>query len=78
MGGVMMTPVGRMVRTISKRELVGAMTWVTTPVLVGRVPGPPGRDRDRRRHRIHGEQRRAAARAGLAGQIMVAPRRDND
>lgn len=33
MGGAMMTPVGRMVlvRTISKRELVGAMAWVTTP-----------------------------------------------
>src|SRR5262245_19699226 len=36
-GGAMMTPVGRMVlvRTISKRELVGAMVWVTTPALVG-------------------------------------------
>src|SRR5207344_3370662 len=33
MGGAMMTPVGRMVlvRTISKRELVAAMVWVTTP-----------------------------------------------
>src|SRR5881394_3991779 len=37
MGGAMMTPVGRMVlvRTISKRELVGAMAWVTTPALIG-------------------------------------------
>jgi MFS family permease len=36
-GGAMMTPVGRLVlvRTISKRELVGAMVWVTTPALVG-------------------------------------------
>src|SRR6266851_8891806 len=36
MGGAMMTPVGRMVlvRTISKRELVGAMAWVTTPALI--------------------------------------------
>ena len=42
-GGAMMTPVGRMVlvRTISKRELVGAMVWVTTPALVGPVLGPP-------------------------------------
>src|SRR5512141_1639163 len=43
MGGAMMTPVGRMVlvRTISKRELVGAMVWVTTPALIGPVLGPP-------------------------------------
>src|SRR4029078_4317664 len=42
-GGAMMTPVGRMVlvRTISKRDLVGAMVWVTTPALVGPVLGPP-------------------------------------
>ena len=42
MGGAMMT-VGRMVvvRTISKRELVGAMAWVTTPALIGPVLGPP-------------------------------------
>ena len=39
----MMTPVGRLVlvRTISKRELVGAMAWVTTPALIGPVLGPP-------------------------------------
>src|SRR6187401_57496 len=43
MGGAMMTPVGRMVlvRTISKRDLVGAMAWVTTPALIGPVMGPP-------------------------------------
>jgi len=43
MGGAMMTPVGRivLVRTISKRELVSAMAWVTTPALVGPVLGPP-------------------------------------
>src|SRR5579862_12177 len=43
MGGAMMTPVGRLVlvRTISKRELVGAMAWVTTPALIGTVLGPP-------------------------------------
>lgn len=43
MGGAMMMPVGRivLVRTISKRELVSAMAWVTTPALVGPVIGPP-------------------------------------
>ena len=43
MGGAMMTPVGRMVlvRTITKRDLVGAMAWVTTPALIGPVLGPP-------------------------------------
>ena len=42
-GGAMMTPVGRMVlvRSIPKRELVGAMAWVTTPALIGPVLGPP-------------------------------------
>ncbi len=43
MGGAMMTPVGRivLVRSISKRELVNAMAWVTTPALIGPVLGPP-------------------------------------
>jgi EmrB/QacA subfamily drug resistance transporter len=43
MGGAMMTPVGRMVlvRSISRRELVGAMAWVSTPALIGPVLGPP-------------------------------------
>ncbi len=43
MGGAMMTPVGRMVlvRSISRRELVAAMAWVTTPALIGPVVGPP-------------------------------------
>ena len=43
MGGAMMTPVGRMVliRSIAKRDLVGAMAWVTTPALIGPVLGPP-------------------------------------
>ncbi|MBV8791751.1 MAG: MFS transporter [Pseudolabrys sp.] len=42
-GGAMMTPVGRLVlvRTIPKREFVGAMAWVTTPALIGPVIGPP-------------------------------------
>ncbi len=43
MGGAMMTPVGRMllIRSIPKRELVGAMAWVTVPALIGPVLGPP-------------------------------------
>jgi EmrB/QacA subfamily drug resistance transporter len=43
MGGAMMTPVGRMVlvRSISRRDLVSAMAWVTTPALIGPVIGPP-------------------------------------
>jgi EmrB/QacA subfamily drug resistance transporter len=43
MGGAMMTPVGRMVlvRSISRRDLVRAMAWVTTPALIGPVIGPP-------------------------------------
>jgi EmrB/QacA subfamily drug resistance transporter len=43
MGGAMMTPVGRLIllRTIPRRELVGAMAWVSIPGLVGPVLGPP-------------------------------------
>jgi MFS family permease len=43
MGGAMMTPVGRLVlvRSIEKRDLVGAMAWVTIPALIGPVIGPP-------------------------------------
>ncbi len=43
MGGAMMTPVGRMVlvRTISKRDLVNAMAWVSVPALIGPMIGPP-------------------------------------
>ena len=42
-GGAMMTPVGRLVllRSIDKRALVSAMTWVSTPALIGPVLGPP-------------------------------------
>jgi EmrB/QacA subfamily drug resistance transporter len=42
-GGAMMTPVGRivLVRSISRRELVSAMVWVTTPAMIGPVIGPP-------------------------------------
>jgi EmrB/QacA subfamily drug resistance transporter len=43
MGGAMMVPVGRLVllRTVSKSELVRAMSWVSVPALVGPVIGPP-------------------------------------
>jgi EmrB/QacA subfamily drug resistance transporter len=43
MGGAMMTPVGRMVlvRTIDRREFIGAMAWVSTPALIGPILGPP-------------------------------------
>lgn len=42
-GGAMMTPVGRLVllRSIDKKALVNAMTWVTLPALIGPVIGPP-------------------------------------
>ncbi|HUY68015.1 MAG TPA: MFS transporter, partial [Alphaproteobacteria bacterium] len=42
-GGAMMVPVGRlaMLRTVPRRELVNAMTWLTTPALIGPVLGPP-------------------------------------
>ena len=42
-GGAMMTPVGRLVlvRSVDKRELVGAMAWVTVPALIGPIVGPP-------------------------------------
>ena len=42
-GGAMMVPVGRLVllRTVPKSELVGAMTWLTTPALIGPLLGPP-------------------------------------
>ena len=42
-GGAMMTPVGRLIliRSVDKRELVGAMALVTMPALVGPMVGPP-------------------------------------
>jgi len=42
-GGAMMTPVGRLVllRSVHKRALVAAMTWVTMPALIGPLLGPP-------------------------------------
>jgi EmrB/QacA subfamily drug resistance transporter len=43
MGGAMMTPVGRLilVRSVDRRVLIAAMTWVTMPALIGPVLGPP-------------------------------------
>ncbi len=42
-GGSMMVPVGRLVvlRTVSKAELVAALSWLTVPGLLGPVLGPP-------------------------------------
>src|SRR5882672_3017135 len=42
-GGAMMAPVGRLVllRSVDKRSLVEAMTWVTMPALIGPLLGPP-------------------------------------
>ena len=39
----MMAPVGRLVlvRSVDKRNLVDAMTWVTMPALIGPLLGPP-------------------------------------
>ncbi|HEX4111577.1 MAG TPA: MFS transporter [Stellaceae bacterium] len=43
LGGAMMVPVGRLVilRTVTKAELVNAMSWVLVPGLIGPVIGPP-------------------------------------
>ncbi len=43
LGGAMMVPVGRLVllRTVSKSQLVNAMSWITVPALIGPIMGPP-------------------------------------
>jgi EmrB/QacA subfamily drug resistance transporter len=43
LGGAMMMPVGRLVllRTVPKKDLVAAMTWLLVPSLIGPVAGPP-------------------------------------
>lgn len=43
MGGAMMVPVGRLVilRSVSKTELVRALSYLTIPALIGPVIGPP-------------------------------------
>ena len=41
-GGAMMVPVGRLIvlRSVPRHELVGALAWMTIPVLVGPLVGP--------------------------------------
>jgi EmrB/QacA subfamily drug resistance transporter len=43
MGGAMMIPVGRLLlfRSIEKRDMVNAMSWVLVPALLGPIVGPP-------------------------------------
>ena len=43
MGGAMMIPVGRLLlfRSIEKRDMVNAMSWVLVPALLGPIMGPP-------------------------------------
>ena len=43
MGGAMMLPVGRLVllRSVSRAQMVVAMSWLTMPALVGPILGPP-------------------------------------
>ena len=42
-GGAMMLPVGRLLllRSVSRTQMVSAMTWLTLPALLGPVLGPP-------------------------------------
>ncbi|WP_254606419.1 DHA2 family efflux MFS transporter permease subunit [Sphingomonas bacterium] len=42
-GGAMMIPVGRLVllRSVAKRDMVSAMSWLVMPALVGPILGPP-------------------------------------
>jgi EmrB/QacA subfamily drug resistance transporter len=42
-GGAMMLPVGRLVllRSVSRAQMVAAMSWLTMPALVGPILGPP-------------------------------------
>ena len=43
LGGAMMVPVGRLVllRSVSKRQMIAAMSWLTVPALIGPIMGPP-------------------------------------
>jgi EmrB/QacA subfamily drug resistance transporter len=43
LGGAMMIPIGRLVllRTVDKRDMVSAMSWLIMPALIGPVVGPP-------------------------------------
>jgi EmrB/QacA subfamily drug resistance transporter len=42
-GGAMMIPVGRLVllRSVAKRDMVSAMSWLIMPALIGPILGPP-------------------------------------
>jgi EmrB/QacA subfamily drug resistance transporter len=42
-GGAMMLPVGRLVllRSVSRSQMVAAMSWLTMPALIGPILGPP-------------------------------------
>lgn len=42
-GGAMMIPVGRLVllRSVAKRDMVSAMSWLVMPALIGPIVGPP-------------------------------------
>ncbi len=42
-GGAMMMPVGRLVllRSVAKRDIVSAMSWLIMPALIGPILGPP-------------------------------------
>ncbi|WP_238312780.1 MDR family MFS transporter [Methylobacterium crusticola] len=43
LGGAMMMPVGRLVllRSVARRDLVSAMSWLLVPALIGPILGPP-------------------------------------
>jgi EmrB/QacA subfamily drug resistance transporter len=43
LGGAMMLPVGRLVllRSVSRAQMVSAMSWLTMPALLGPIMGPP-------------------------------------
>jgi len=43
LGGAMMVPVVRLVllRSVSKKQMIAAMSWLTVPALVGPILGPP-------------------------------------
>ena len=43
LGGAMMLPVGRLVllRSVSRAQMIAAMSWLTMPALIGPILGPP-------------------------------------
>ena len=43
LGGAMMIPIGRLVllRSVDKRDMVSAMSWLIIPALIGPIVGPP-------------------------------------